>query len=52
VFDGGFINLTFNLFALFDDAHYLKPYSFKWEEDWQIIKNMEGSCHGRLEAMF
>jgi len=28
VFDDSFIDLTFNLFVLFDDAYYLKPYSF------------------------
>jgi hypothetical protein len=52
VFDGSFINWTFNLFVLFNDAHYLKLHGFKWEEDWQIIKDMEGSGHGRLEVMF
>ena len=52
MFDARFINLTFNLFFLFDDAHYLKPYSFKWREDCQVIKDMDGSGHGRLEVMF
>ena len=52
MFDGNFIHLTFNLFVSFEDAHYNKPYRFKWEDDWQIIKDMEGSCYGRLEVMF
>jgi hypothetical protein len=52
VFDGNFINLRFNLFVLFEDAYYIKPYRFKWEDDWQIIKDMEGSCHGRFEVIF